>query len=1307
MNANGSALKIINTISHQVTMVFMVTAFVLCSSYTHAGNLNISDDVLELTSGVEPNIVIFNDDSGSMDHGVMVTNGLGAGEGDITWNKLTYKYVFPDPGVTTTLAPAANIKDNGSATTKDLGVVPTEAGLLDNGYTLAQTEGVWRAWSYSYSSIYYNPFLTYEPWNGRDINGNLYSNVSPSCAPYNPYDPSLGCLDLISEVDYITRVDDSADLDGDLVYEEDLKITGLFPARFNFWVDSDGDGLVDADDTNYKYEYRNGGCDSGVVCSASLGYMYPTTYNSNPRTDCSNVTSTTSWCTVAEDQQNFANWFSYYRKRDLTAKAALSNAIEDATLARIGYATLNNNSNVNIPVASMNTSSATGNKKDLMDKLFSTEPTGGTPMREGYEKLGKYFECASGDLYGSTASSTPGSTGCPIEATPRGTCQRNFAVIMTDGYYNGSAPTIAEEDQSPGTTDTEFDGGAFASASSNTLADVAMYYYERDLHSTLSDDVPTTSIDVNRYAGSGSLTLNDTLHQHVNSYALALGVKGTLNAMPNDPVTAFTWPDPTVGNNEKIDDLRHAAYNGRGLFTSAADSEQLSETLETVFDEFGAGQGSAASVAFNTQTIQSNSVVYRSFFNTQTNTGDLVAQRINSNGQLNIDANGNDIYEWSAASMMDQKRSASGDSRVIITYEENGSSSQGVPFRWSGADSITSTQQGQLNAPQPGNITLPTTVGEERLNYLRGHSVDEGYSFDDGEFRVRPTTAGKLGDFVNSNPVYVGKPPFIGRNTATFPGEYPSNVADLYNTFKNDNETRTPVVYIGSNDGMLHAFDANTGEEIFAYVPNTIFSELTDLTDPNYSHQFYVDLTPSINDIFMTKSGDSSASWNSVLVGGLRAGGKGLYALNITDPTTFNTESNAAANVMWEFTEADDGTVGNSDLGLTFSAPLIAMSNELDANGEQKWVAIFGNGYNSTSSDGDAAIYILFIEAGQDGVWTSGSDYIKISTGYGKAESSDGTTPNGIGAVRGIDVDDDGTVDRLYAGDLQGNLYRVDISSTSSSDWTNSSNRDVIFKARYGTSYPRSVIQPITTRPVVVDHPDEPGYIIVFATGSWMTSDDAVDTNIQSVYGIWDNNSGGEVLAIDADNQLQQQVFTNHVNQEHGFVVRSLTNNSVAWRDNGSASNKVMGWYIDFDIPAAGSSSGIEYPGERAVRNLQVRGEFIFMNTIFPKSVNPCLSGAGGFELAFNPVTGGSGSSIVFDINADGEFDTADNINDTIGDTNIVSGIRFESGTPTDAAFIGNYRITQTSSKDVRSVGTNTVEANQSGRTSWMELIAQ
>ena len=1285
MNTQG---RIISRLIKRIGTVVPTMFIVVCSGQISAGNLNLADTVLEISTGVEPNIVILNDDSGSMDHGVMVVQG---NDGNITFRNNTYKYVHPDPGVTTSSGPAANIKNSNSAATHDWGVAPTEAGLIGQGLTLADTEGVWRAWYFGYNKIYYNPDVTYEQWDGLNSSSVAYGAISETSAPYNPYDASLGNLDLTASLSYITRWRDNGGNN-----DQDLTINNFYPARYYIWMDSNANSLIDTADTHTLYEIRFSGCTTGATCPTTFTRVKFDESTNTGRSDCAtdNLDGTVT-CTYTEEIKNYAMWFSYYRKRDLTAKAALSRVIEDATLARIGYATLHDNESVNLEVASMNLSSSSGNKKTLLDSIFSTRPNGGTPLRQNLENVGRYFECESGGIFGGSDSS-PGDSGCPVLAAPEGACQQNYAVVVTDGFYNGSDPSVDEEDSSPGDTDTQWDGGAFASSVEETLADVAMYYYERDLH-TLSDDVPTTIRDVNLYIGSGSLTLNDTMGQHMSTYSLALGVTGTLSAMPSDPSAAFTWPDPSNGNEEKIDDLRHAAYNGRGDFTSASDPEELAESLDAIFDEIGTGEGAASAVAFNSQTIQSDSMVFRAFFNLEFNSGDLIAQGVNADGTLNVDVNGDDIYNWSAASQLDTKTGSSSDSRVIITYEDNGASSSGRAFRWTGADKITGprstsgTQMYALDNPVPANVT---DIGDERLDYLRGHYVNEGLSYDDGDMRIRESSDGKLGDIVHASPVFVGKPPYNGRISGEYPGVFPSVLNDLYTKFKADNSGRQGVVYVGANDGMLHAFDADTGNEVFAYIPNAVFNNLSELTKPNYSHQYYVDLTPSINDIFM------GGSWHSVLAGGLGHGGKGYYALDITDPSSFNTEANAAANVLWEFTNADD-----NDLGYSYSQPLIAMSNaDTDSDGEKDWVAIFGNGYNSSSTDGDAAIFIVFIEKGADGVWSSG-DYIKISTGYGKAESSDGTTPNGIGAVRGIDTDGDGTVDRLYAGDLQGNLYRVDIDDTNQNNWDNASNQDIIFKARYGTPMNRTIVQPITTRPIVIDHPDEPGYLILMATGSWMTVDDATSTDIQSIYGIWDNNSGNEVVMPQANNQLVEQEFTNHLNIEHNFTVRSLTNNAVVWKDNGNANNQVMGWYIDLDMPVAGSSTGVEYPGERAVRNLQLRGGILFVNTVIPKSSNPCNNAAGGFELAMNPVTGGSGLDVIFDISGDGVFDLDDNIGDVDNVNNIVNGIRFDQATPSDAAFIGHYRLTQLSDKSVHSMGTNTEVDPKTGRNSWREII--
>jgi type IV pilus assembly protein PilY1 len=1286
---------------------FALTAFfILTSSPVMAGTLDLADNALEIVTGVEPNIMVLADDSSSMDWGVMTDQRKGVFFLDgIEIDGLEYYYTHPAPGASGATSPAVNTYEDYYSY-----IVPSEQKLVAAGVAAPQG-GVWRAWNSDYNRIYYNPNTTYQPWAGVDANGNAYGNASTTNAPYNPYDSALGGLDLTSVTSYETDCTlDACAAVGVVGVTGIFTVTDFYPARYFTWSDSNNDGVVDADDGHTLVEIRSSGCSTGASCPSNFVRSVYDENTGSGRRDCGTDNGDgTVTCSYNEEIQNFANWFTYYRKREVTAKAALSKVIENNTSARIGYATIHNNARNRIQVAPMNASPASGSKKTLLDKIFLTSSRDDTPLRSNLDAIGRYFECASGDIFDSSADTSPGDAGCPVLASPAGTCQQNYALLITDGFYNGSVPDpfVSNSDgQNSGAGNSDFDGGAFADSYSDTLADVAMHYYERDLH-TLDDEVPTTSKDRNRYAGSGTLDADDRLHQHMSTYTVGFGVEGTLTAMPSDPTTAYSWPDPTAGDPQKIDDLRHAAYNGRGDFISANNPEALTDALEEIFEEIGTGEGAASSVAFNTQTIESDSLVFRAFFNTKDNTGDLVAQHINPDGSLNVDADLNPIFEWSVAEQLDNKTGTTTDSRVIITYNDNGANSAGVGFRWTGSSTIASDQKTLLDSPQPGNITLPATVGEARLGYLRGHSDDEGPSFDDGEFRERLGLAGRLGDIVHSSPVFVGKPPYTGRISAPFPGEFPNNVDDLYTTFKTNQANRTAVVYVGANDGMLHAVTAHDGEELFAYVPNLIFNNLSKLTKPDYNHRFYVDLSPSINDIFMVKPGALSATWNTVLIGGLGAGGKGYYALNITDPSSFNTETNAVDNVMWEFTEADDGGVGASDLGYSFSQPLIAMSNAEDGNHDKKWIAVFGNGYNSTSTDGDAALYILFIEAGQDGVWdNTNGDFVKISTGNGKDESSDGTTPNGIGGVRGIDIDANGTVDRIYAGDLQGNLYRFDISDTNPGNWDNSNNVDIIFKARYGASFPRTIVQPITTRPIIVDHPDEPGYIVIVATGSWMTNDDATSTDIQSLYGIWDNDSGTEVMMDSTTNQLVEQEFINHNSKEHGYTVRTSTNRPVDWNDTSSVSNQVLGWYIDLDMPPA-TGAGIEYPGERAVRNLQLRGGFLFVNTVIPKSTNACSTGAGGFELGFDPVTGGSGVDVIFDVSGDGAFDLEDMVNDTAGASNVITGTRFDDSTPTDSAFIGNQRITQTSDKKVRSMATNTIVDDLTGRHSWREIVQQ
>ncbi|MCG6970440.1 MAG: hypothetical protein LJE85_11785, partial [Gammaproteobacteria bacterium] len=941
-------MSALNSTARKLISVKSLCLGIAIGSYTSisaAGPLSLSNNALEVVTSVEPNIVILTDDSGSMDWNVMTEET----EGALYLDDDPYYYTHPDNGVTGTNAPAVNL---------DFWIVPTPEYMASEGLAAPQG-GVWRAWNHNYNKIYYNPNVTYLPWKGVNSSGATYGNSPATAAPFDPYDASLGTLDLTATLTYFTDCQLPAcalilDLSG--IFE----VTNFYPARYYSWDDSNSttaananNGVVDADDDYTLVEIRS-------TTPTYTRNLYNATTGQG-RSDCTDNGDGTVTCSYAQEIQNFANWFSYYRKRDLTAKAALSTVMEPIESARIGYATINNPVANNLPVAGMNVSAVSGNKRNLFDTLFSTSPDGGTPLRPKLDQAGKYFECEAGDLFGSASSSAPGSANCPVQAAPAGTCQQNFTILMSDGFWNGADTTIGNADADDATND--FDGGAYADTYSESLADVAMHYYKRDLHG-LTDNVSTTVRDVTGYLGTASPF--DTMHQHMATYTIGFGVNGSLAAGPSDPTVPFAWPDPTNGDPEKIDDLRHAAYNGRGQYLNANESGTLAKAFRDIITEIQAGTGTATAVAFNTQEVEAGTLVFRASFNTKTNRGDLVAQGVNPDGT--VDPN----VVWSAAEQLDNKTNTSSDSRVIVTYKDTGTAtSTGIPFRWANLTTGAGSQQEALDLPQPANVAAGTnTFGDERLTYLRGQSQYEGTNGDDGEFRERNSVGGKLGDIIHSTPVFAGKPQFTGRTG----GVYPTTAGETYPEFVTTYKNRPQITYAGANDGMLHAFRTSDGSELFAFVPNAVFKDLSKLTDPNYTHQFFVDLTPSINDVYITPSSGTNSgdlSWNTILVGGMGAGAKGYFALNITKPDDLDSEAEAASNVMWEFTEADDGGINNSDLGFTFSQPLVAMSNADDGSGNKRWVVIFGNGYNSTSADGDSQLYILFVEGGQDGTWTA------------------------------------------------------------------------------------------------------------------------------------------------------------------------------------------------------------------------------------------------------------------------------------------------------------------------------------------------
>lgn len=747
----------------------------------------------------------------------------------------------------------------------------------------------------------------------------------------------------------------------------------------------------------------------------------------------------------ADARQNFANWYSFYRKRHLTAKAAVGRVIEDISEAQIGYRTINHSSTR--AVVEIDMADGTDNTDSLLNSMYSqVDADGGTPLRRGLEDVGQYYDQTDGNS-GGISSTNPWATD-----GDGGSCQRGFAIAMTDGYYNGGNPSsIIGNADSDG--NTEFDGGEYGRNSHyRTLADVAMYYYERDLDPGVMNFVLPHNQDI-------------APHQHMTTYGVAFGVNGTLdpasypdcaprceagelNCPPincSDGSGDVIWPDPSSGYTERVDDLYHASVNGRGLFMSAGNPTALVNSLIDIMQDIQDMVGTGASVTINAQDLQSNTYLFQAFYNSGDWSGDLVAYPLNSStGAIDTFINASGIEEkvlaWSAADQLDL---LGWSNRKIITY--NGTT--GIPFTYGDlSSSLTSTEMSDFGAT--------TSDQQNTISFLRGDDSLEGTTFRD--------RSSMIGDIVHSSPVHV----------------------EIDGLPYNDPMHSPGFVAVGANDGMVHFFKEDTGDEIFAYVPKLIHPTIANLADPLYLHHTYVDAEVYAETI--NSDDGSTANDIRLVVGGLGRGGKGYYCLNVTgaENLLFDAEFDAASIVKWEYPSIND-----PDLGYTYSDAYIV-------NSKDGWVVIFGNGYES--DNGKAVLYVIKLDS--DGA----IDVVeKLDTGVGDPS----VNCNGLSTPTLIDVDLDGLVDYGYAGDLLGNMWKFDFTGSTVGSWKvaydDSSNvPQPLFTARNADGD----IQSITSKPDVMRAcGGRKGYLVVYGTGRYLGLEDLADVGtVQSIYGIWD-----------------------------------------------------------------------------------------------------------------------------------------------------------------------------------------------------------
>ncbi|KKW69027.1 hypothetical protein AAV94_01020 [Lampropedia cohaerens] len=616
------------------------------------------------------------------------------------------------------------------------------------------------------------------------------------------------------------------------------------------------------------------------------------------------------------------------------------------------------------------------------------------------------------------------------------------------------------------------------------------------------------------------------------------------------------WGNPnleqsTSGNYEseaRRAEMWHAAINSRGTFVPVDEPTQLAQEFQKILNKIISDNSTpTTSVALTASTVRLESQMYVTTYDPSSWTGAVSAYKVSAASGAVATGSG-----WNSASKLDEARGVGEDAqktfaenRAVFTHD----GVAGVSFLW---ESLSAEQRQKLNGSRA------------TVDYLRGGP--------DGNYRQRRSVHG---DIVNSQVWY-----------------YNGDAANLRKPNKKTGAAQRRMVYVGANDGMLHAFDADNGSEAFAYVPRGVYDHLAELIRPDYVHRYFVDGSPFVAEV---NAGSKDApQWRDYLVGTLGAGGKGYFILDVTDPDSFS-----ATNVKLDKTGADV----DADIGHIFSAPVTdqvtpTRATQLTQLNNGKWAFVTGNGYNSVNQNS-----VLLIQ------------YLDGQLGKLTAEPASKVPGNGLSAPRLVDLTGDGVPDVAYAGDLSGNLWKFDISSKDESKWKVSFAGQPLFTATDGLGQPQP--QPITTAPGFVRHPSEPGLILTFGTGRNLTNEDRRSDDPQTIYGIhdrsgWTISNGIASVQDDAANRVERDDLVNK------SLLAHATQDSVWKTDADDADEQVSyatkqwvngetvsvtpdkGWYINLPVVKSRVLANVEWFRDPAI--FRVRFQV------------PAEGGAGGVE---------------------------------------------------------------------------------------------
>ncbi|MGH8081775.1 MAG: pilus assembly protein, partial [Lysobacter sp.] len=888
-------------------------------------------------------------------------------------------------------------------------VIPSVSYKLGGRYAIAPLDNFGFARSSEYNPAYYNPDTVYPVWKEPDASNAIvnYPNADTTNTQVEP-GSIANTINLFSvwrqnATDQLFQLPRGTRLPSDTVYYSPSRCGGLTTGSWTT-VPKGPQGQIISQEVT-------------ASCAVGIGY-WPATYYMKSKlagkasgytVDPEQATNACgsgchlwryriapgNYATTADfdrARQNFANWFSFYGNRNRAMKAALTIAFENTEQMRVGMFTINT-----IPynaaradpqpysdVIMRDMSSATDKTRLYDDNILQLTSIGGTPNRFAVDQIGKQFE----------RRVTANDRNPPIKHA----CQINAGMLFTDGYSNLGGPDVIDFSDASMPL-------PLRDAHPNTLADIAAKYYLKNLSNLPLGQVPVPKEDC--AANPNNPKIDCRTDPHMNFYAVTLGATGniygnTYNPDTNQPdpfTTTPGWQARTDNSPATVDELWHATLNARGRFINARTPADITSAMKSIIGSLGSGSMPASGTGLTGSRIGTNTLSVVPEYAIENNStdwyGKLKASRLDASGQF--------VQIWEASAGLGAGRT--------IKYGKSVSASLAPTVSDFAASNIGNDLSAALCndalqncAGKFGKIAGGVTV-DQAVAYLRGAKTHEG-----GKLRKRTTL---LGDIVNSSPLVSG---------ATDDYGYTALDGDRlhYATYLNAKRTggRKPFVYVGANDGMFHAFDGTDGREAFAYIPTTSLGHMGNLLFPYkpddkldqvFKHRYYVDGQITVQDAYLTDA------WKTVLVASVGAGGRGVFALDVTDQSTLS--------VLWELNDRASAANGGNDIGSVMGEAAIVPVR--DGAGNVAWKAIFGNGYGSV--DGRAVLFVV--------------DMATRAVTRIRAEETGADRPtrtgNGLGNIVVVDrytgatgvAAQDGFADTVYGGDLNGAVWKFDLRS--------------------------------------------------------------------------------------------------------------------------------------------------------------------------------------------------------------------------------------------------------------------------------------